>query len=580
MRSSVFWRTFGGYLLVILVVVAAVLLFALGTVRERHIATLTRDLERQAVVSAELAGPVLADSQPARLQSLVEHLGEETGTRVTVVDTLGIVLGDSEEDPAKMENHGARPEIIQARRGNTGSSTRFSRTVEREMLYVAVPMRAGDRVVAVMRISLFLSDVNALLSQLGREIVLVAAVLVVLALLAAVVFAWSVSRPVQKLADAAHRVGDGDFEVRVSSRRSDEFGDLTDRFNDMVARLRSLVRAQTSQAEALGIIINSINEGLLVLDSRGRIRLANRSFVQLAGEEKLEGREYWDVVRDSNLGGLVKSTGRERPTGSAEVSFRQRRFICSAGYVESAEETVVTFHDITEIARMAQMKRDLVVNVSHELRTPLTAIKGFVETMEETESDENRRYLKIIGRHTERLINIVKDLLVLSELEERDLEPKTRPVDLGGLVENVLKTFERRVAEKGLDLELEIEPGVGTVEADAFKLDQVFINLIDNAVKYTDSGCVKVTISRHNGGVKIDVADTGIGIPKHQLSRVFERFYVTDKARSRKLGGTGLGLSIVKHIVLLHGGSIEVESEPGRGTVFTVFLPVATPGPA
>jgi len=575
MKGSVFWRTLGGYVLVILVVVTAVLVFALNTVRSRHIATLTRDLERQALVSAELAGPVLADTAGTGLQPLVERLGEMTGTRVTVIDTLGVVLADSEEDPAVMENHGARPEIMRAYLGETGSSTRFSRTVKQEMLYVAVPIRSGDTVVALMRVSLFLSDVNALLSRLGREIVLVAAVLVVVALLAAFVFARSVSRPVRKLAEAARRVGGGDFEVRVSSRREDEFGDLTGSFNDMVARLHSLVDSQARQAEALNIIIDAIQEGLLVLEAGGRIRLANRSFTRLYGEEDLAGKEYWDVVRDSNLGELVKRTGPGQPTGSAEVSFQGRQFVCSAAWLESAGETVVTFHDVTEMYRMAQMKKDLVVNVSHELRTPLTAIKGFIETMEEDPSGDNRRFLKIIGRHTERLISIVKDLLLLSELEEKGLELEAEPLDLAGLIRNVLRTFERRSREKGLRLEYDAAPDVGKVRADPFRMDQVFINLIDNALKYTEAGEVKVSVERQDGHVRVRVTDTGIGIPKEQLPRVFERFYVTDKARSRKLGGTGLGLSIVKHIVLLHGGTIDVQSQPGVGSTFTIVLPAA-----
>ncbi len=575
MRSSVFWKVFGGYLLVALVVVTALLTFALRTIRHYHIATLRNDLRSQAVVLDELTRDLVLEGRSVELQTMVKDMAGKTGARVTVIDTAGRVLADSDEDPELMENHSARPEIMAAYRGDTGSSVRYSRTVKQEMLYVAIPVQDQGRIVAVMRVSLFLSDVNALLARLGREVLVVSGVLVLLSLVAALGFARWLSRPLTQLVHASRRVGSGDFDARVAAAGRDELGELGESFNDMVARLKELVASQTRQREALGIIINSMDEGLLVLDKDGKVRLANDSFLRMVGEEAVAGRQYWEVIREPGLGELVKRAGEAGRVGGAEIEFRGRRYSCSVGFVPASEQTVVTFHDITEMAKMARMKRDLVVNVSHELRTPLTAIKGFVETMEETESDENRRYLKIIGRHTERLINIVKDLLTLSELEEKGIELQTRPVDLGGLVENVLKTFEKRVAEKGLKLSLEGGPEVGKVEADAFKLEQVFINLIDNSVKYTDKGEIKVKLSRHNGQVKVEVSDTGIGIPKEQLSRVFERFFVTDKARSRKLGGTGLGLSIVKHIVLLHGGEIRVDSGAGKGTVFTIFLPAA-----
>ncbi len=576
MRVSVFWKVFGGYLLVVLVVASAMLFISLGTVRTCHINTLRSDLENQAVVLDELVRSRFVAGELDEVALLVQEMGERTGTRITIIDTAGVVIADSEEDPAAMENHSARPEIIAAGKGGVGSAVRFSRTVQQEMLYVAVPVRHAGKVVGVMRVSLFLSQVNELLVRLGRDIFLVEAAVVVLSLLLALLFARGISRPIAELTDASRRIGAGDFDVRVSLKGKDEFGDLADGFNEMASGIKQLVAERSHQQEALDTIVNSIQAGLVVLDETGRIKLCNESMARLTGGGKLEGRYHWEVSRDFRLGEFVRNVGPEAPTWAAEVEANGRSYICSAGFIESKRETVITLHDITEIKELARMKKDLVVNVSHELRTPLTAIKGFLETMEESVTGENRRYLEIVKRHTERLTDIVKDLLLLSELEETGKELRPEPVDLRHLIEDVMKVFERRFEAKGLSLKLEADDAGGPIQADPFKLEQVFINLIDNALKYTDRGEVMISIARRQGRVEATVADTGIGIPKEQLPRVFERFFVVDKARSRKLGGTGLGLAIVKHIVLLHGGKVEVASDPGVGTRFTVVLPTSS----
>jgi two-component system phosphate regulon sensor histidine kinase PhoR len=234
---------------------------------------------------------------------------------------------------------------------------------------------------------------------------------------------------------------------------------------------------------------------------------------------------------------------------------------------------VVILYDITEMKNVEKIKKDFVVNVSHELRTPLTAIKGFVETLEESVEDENRNFVEIIKRNTDRLINIVEDLLVLSELEEKGTTLELEELQLKEMVERILKIFEPRMKEKGLGLELHVKGSAPRIMADAFKLEQALINLIDNAVKYTEKGTIAISLRYQDSQVMIEIKDTGIGIPEEHIPRLFERFYVVDKSRSKRLGGTGLGLSIVKHIVLLHNGTLQVKSLPSQGTTFSISLP-------
>jgi two-component system phosphate regulon sensor histidine kinase PhoR len=258
-----------------------------------------------------------------------------------------------------------------------------------------------------------------------------------------------------------------------------------------------------------------------------------------------------------------------------EIEFRKRVYLCSATFLESEGEIAMVFHDITQIKNLERVKTDFVLNVSHELRTPLTAIKGFSETLqEETKDEQSAHYISIIRRNTDRLINIINDLLSISELEARSVERQFADVDLRDLVEHIIKTFGQRVRQKNLYLKFTADKDLPSIQADAFRLEQMFINLIDNAVKYSEKGGIDILLKPTGKGVSIVLKDTGIGIPQEHLERIFERFYVVDKSRSKKMGGTGLGLSIVKHVVMMHKGTIEVESAMGMGSTFIITLPL------
>lgn len=570
MRKSIFLRVFGGHLLVILLLVTASLFFLLGTVREGFVASITRELEQHARTLADrFEYPETLEE--GSLDAILKRLGERGWVRFTVTDLEGRVLADSREDPALMEDHSARPELIAALAGEVGSDIRFSRTLDAEMLYVAVPLVSDGRTTATVRAAVMMSDVNRMLRRLTGEVVLVSVLLLLLALGLSLLIARDVARPVGRLVRAANRVGQGELEFRVPAGRDDELGELSRGFNDMVARLEKLVASEKNRKEMLDKVIGAMREGLVVLDREGRVTLANPAFEFISGDVRPEGRFLWEVVRESALAELALA-GNGGLTESVTVRLSGRSFICSATRIPVSGETVVTFYDITEIERMAEVKRDLVVNASHELRTPLTAIKGFLETLTEKAGGDELRYIEVISRHTERLINIVRDLLVLSEVEDGP-RLEIGPVAIDRLAADVLRIFERRAQEKGLELGLEVEPDLPPVAGDEFHLEQVIINLVDNAVKYTDAGRVMVRLGRQGNQVRLEIEDTGIGIPADQLPRLYERFFVTDKARSRKLGGTGLGLAIVKHIVLRHGGEIRAESDPGKGSRFTVLLP-------
>jgi len=395
----------------------------------------------------------------------------------------------------------------------------------------------------------------------------------VLSLIGALLFSRSLSRPIKELMAAASRIGSGDLNARVFLKKRDEIGLLADTFNYMSEQLSNSFSELSSEKEELDAVISSLREGLVVLDKRGVILHCNESFKMLANADVAAGQLFWEVFRNPDFTQLLENARKERKDYTGEVELGEKTYACSVTFLEAGEKTVSIFHDITEIKKLERIKKDFVINVSHELRTPLTAIKGFVETLEEEVSDEGKRYLDIIKRNTDRLINIVSDLLLLSELEERE-KLQVERIDLKTLIQNILRMFDQRLKDKGLTFSLEAAEGLPHVNGDPFKLEQMMVNLMDNAIKYTERGEIRVTIGSAEGKVLIRIRDTGIGIPSQDLARIFERFYVVDKSRSRKFGGTGLGLSIVKHIVLLHNGTIDVESSSDGGSTFTITLPI------
>ncbi|MCS7280299.1 MAG: ATP-binding protein [Desulfobacterota bacterium] len=354
-------------------------------------------------------------------------------------------------------------------------------------------------------------------------------------------------------------------------------GKLPLEFEEMIKKLKNDLENISKRIKISEGVLLAISDPILVIDHQGKIEFFNDSFSALVDERLKQGMHYFEVIRDAAFHDLIKEHSLLIRSGRTQVKkeleLKGRRFRITGSAINQNGERLYVFHDVTDIVEVERMKKDFIANLSHELRTPLSAIKGFVETLECEIPESAKTYMEIIKRNTERLIGIVNDLLVLSKLEEGKHLMQIEEVDLGEVFEPILKLFEQKIKEKSLDLIVDIEKGV-KVEADKFQIEQIFVNLIDNAVKYTDRGYIKITIKREKDFAVITVEDSGIGIPEKDHKRIFERFYVVDRSRSKKFGGTGLGLSIVKHVVMLHNGTIELKSSPGEGSRFTVRLPL------
>jgi two-component system phosphate regulon sensor histidine kinase PhoR len=551
-----------------------ILAFFLSTTRKHYEETLAQELENLGRALSHDVGLYLEKNEVRELDAYLKKVGRDIHARVTVIDPQGVVLADTEKDPATMENHRYRPEVSQALEGKVGRSLRFSYTVEEQMMYVGLPLELQGSVRAVVRLSLFLKNIQVLLHDLrwtiGRSVLFTA----VLALLAALLFSLHLTRPIDKLTKASRQVAAGDFQTRVRIRNKDEFRELAESFNAMIDRTARLISDISLQKEELSNILASMGEGLAVLDKDGKVSLANEAFKKLIPNISVEGKFIWELLRSPQVQDLVKRAKDERHGLSQEIRLDDQVFFCTASYLRLQEGIVLTFYDLSEIRKVEEMKKDFIVNASHELRTPLSAILGAAEMLEDEKVGFNRMAMDILKRHAARLNLLVADLLKLSELEDKGFRLDIRDVDVKGIAEGVLQIYEPKIEAKGLKSQLFADPDLRAVKADPFQIEHLLINLVDNAVRYTERGEITITLKTEAQALVIEVRDTGIGISEEHLPRVFERFYVADKSRSRQLGGTGLGLSIAKHIVQLHGGNIQVESTPGKGTKFRVFLPL------
>ena len=577
-KWGIVWKQFFYYLLIILLTIPPLTFFVSREIKRHYISIIEINLKHQAALTEEFVEGLLPYEKTREIDELAKRIGKQTDTRITVIAPNGKILGDSKEDPTKMENHLGRPEVEQAMRVGIGKSIRYSTTLKEEMLYIALPVKEDGRTIGVIRTSLPLGQIRALVWGVNSKIIYFAFILTIFAFILSLISIKAATKPIKEMALAAKKIAKGNFNVRISTKAKDEIGELSSALNQMAQEIKRLFTALGMEKEELQKTLSTMVEGVVVLDSQKRVVLANKSFKNMCGLpwESIIGKAYWEILRNIEFKELVDKVFKTNRPETSEIQHQNKVYLGNGTPFSKTKEKriVIVLHNITKIKQLEKVKADFVANVSHELRTPLTAIKGFVETLEEEASEKEQRFLKIIRKHTDRLINLISDLLLLSKLEDREKRIEIEEVDLKKLIFNVSKIFEEKIKEKNLKLELIAPQNLSLVKVDSFLMEQLFINLIDNAVKYTKEGKIKIEIIPINHRVKIKVCDTGIGIPKEHLSRIFERFYVVDKTRSRELGGTGLGLSIVKHIVLLHNGEISVDSQVGKGTTFTILLPV------
>lgn len=576
------------YAIVVLLSFGFAAVFLSKSLEEGSLQELKASLVNQArLVSGYMGVKRLNEEDPGLIEALVRDIANMTQSRVTIVNAAGRVLADSErleKEIPQMENHAFRPEIHLALNGETGIQTRYSTTLNKEMMYVAVPVKDSQGIAGAVRLALPLESVDKALAAVRKTVFTGVLFALGLAFVLASLLAAGIVRPIRRIISASRKFAQGDFSRRILYKSDDEIGELVSNLNAMAQDIENKIRHSNVQSQRLEAMFKSMSEGVITVDSHSRITSLNPSAEDMfvVKRKDADGKLLLEALRNNNLAEVIKSVFENRELVSRQLELVwpvQRVLQVNAAPIferDAIGGCLLVIHDITEVRRLETVRTDFIANISHELKTPLTSIKGFVETLLEGALDDKenrRRFLQIIRNHTERLNLLLSDLLSLSYLESKEAMLRKEECEFRALLADVVAGFSFRLKEKGIKVEEDLAPHF-FLKADKERLEQALINLVDNAIKFNkEDGVIRFSSEPLGKGVKITVEDSGIGIPAKDIPRIFERFYMVDKARSRELGGTGLGLSIVKHIIELHGGSVGVESTEGLGSKFWFTLP-------
>ena len=564
--------------------VVAGLLFAATTARRTD-----AQIEQTLTAEARLAGELLARAAPAsavaELDAEADRIGDLVGARVTFIAADGAVVGDSSESlegVARMENHASRPEVVEARLQGLGKGRRHSDTLGIDMLYVAVPVT--HPAIAFVRVALPLTDIR----QQFRSVLAAIIAALAIALAGAAAISWVIStrvgRRVRAIAGVAERYGTGNLSPSGLDYGDDELGTVARALDDSVQVVGRQLAEQARDHARMEAILAGMIEGVIVVDPHGRLQLANEAARRMLRLDDLPvGRHYLESIRHPAIAELVAAALSGRAPDALQLSpprdpsrtIMARATPASGG---GAHGAVLVLHDITDLRRADQIRRDFVANVSHELRTPLTAIRGYVEALLDTDAsgEQGRTFLGIIARHSERMERLVKDLLRLARLDAGQETLDIISCDTRNLVQGVIGDLGPSAESRRQRIEIAVKPGAEALHGDPAKVHDALRNLVANAITYSpEDTTILIDAARADGSVELSVSDEGPGIPEEDLSRVFERFYRVDKSRARDPGGTGLGLAIVKHLIELHHGTARAENRPEGGTRVTITLPFA-----
>ena len=594
MRGSIAARLFGGFLAV-LAVGLAVAGWQARRIEARIFEARQRDwaFRELSLAAAALPADPLSRGDSRALEAWCDRMGRAVGARITLIGSDGWLLGDTDlplDSLRLVENHARRPEVLGALTRGQGWARRHSASVGRDLWYGAIPVGTGPGPRSVLRVAIPLERMAA--EERAQQELLVLALLAAFlsAALLSLVAARILGGRLKRTLVAARRMGQGELQARVPEHPDDEIGRLGRVLNHMAARLEERMAELAEGRDQRERILAHMVDGVALLGRDGRVVHANRGFAEIVGLDRppAPGSRFAEVVRQPALMDLLERARGRAEALTEEVAFfspAQRAVeasVVNLGGSEAGSAQLLVLHDLSRIKQLERVRQEFVANVSHELKTPLTLIRGSAETLLDgglEDEAHRRRFVETIERHAGRLQRIVEDLLELSRLEQPGMRAGGGQLDLAALAGSVADAFREAAAGKGLELQLDAAPRPLPVRGDAAMLERAMSNLLDNAVKYTAAGSVRLAVGCEGETAWFEVRDTGPGIPAEHLPRVFERFYRVDHGRSRELGGTGLGLSIVRHVAELHGGRVKVHSELGKGSVFRVELPACPDAP-
>lgn len=576
-------QLFTAFLLITTILMFITGVFIYSSVQNFHHNTRIMDLEAR----AKLLGSsflLLKTNEVSRLQALCNDLAGKTNMRITLIAVDGTVMVDTEKDPVNMDNHADRPEIKTSLTGVTGHSIRYSYTINRDMLYVAVPWNINDETLT-LRVSLPLERINERISGFYFKLILFVLALTALALIASYYISKKVTEPLEHMRKQAKKIAQGKFKHKIPQANSSEINSLAQSLNLMAQQLDSRIEKIISQKDEQEAILTSMVEGVFALDTNGQFITINAAAASLfhLDAKKCLVKKYYEVIRNSELLKFIESIyagSQVHETDLEIINSGEKHLKVHGTTLKNARGEisgiVIVLNDISQIRYLEKVRQEFVSNVSHELKTPITAIQGFVETLKDvSDPKEIDRFLTVIKRHSDRLNSIIDDLLELSRFEEKSVvgQIKFENNAVKPILENAVEDCMDYAKEKKISLKVNCAEDL-SAKMNSSLIREALNNLLNNAIRYSElNQTVEIAAEKVGDEIVISVKDSGSGIPAIHLDRIFERFYRVDRARSRAEGGTGLGLAIVKHIARVHNGAVTVKSVLEEGSTFTIHMP-------
>lgn len=575
----------------ILIILLSIAVLSIGTISIFSIKTLSdfiynevgSSLEEEARLIHNLVLPNLDDS-PEPYQDLTKRIFEDLNIRITIITLEGLVLADSHKDYTKMENHGDRPEVIDALTGKVGNHTRFSTTLSQHMLYVTMP--PADKNV-VVRAAVSIDHIRNKFIDTFTDIAVFSIIILFIAVLISILTANTFTSIILSIKNISTYYAKGDFSRKLNDYGPREVFQLKKSINSMGEQLQEIIDRVSFQKNELQAMLNSMEDAVLLLNRKHEIKEMNPAAEYLIGKklEDCRKEKITSFIDNDELTGLIQdSMALGEPlnktiliTRGLEMFFQVHSSPIT-GSEKSSDGILLVLHNMTRVKQLENMRKDFVANVSHELKTPITLINGFVETLMDGAIDDREKreqFLHVISRHSRRINHIIDDLLILSNIEDKGTNVNTEVVTLFDILFSAYTSALSGSEKYDVSLQVDCEDSI-RIEVNPVLLEQAVLNLINNAVRYSGKGSHVLIRARETdeNEVTIEVSDDGIGMAEDQLDRIFERFYRINRQQSKKSGGTGLGLSIVKHIALAHNGWITVDSKPGEGSSFKIFLPI------
>jgi len=577
-KRNLFYKIFFSYLVIICLSFFILNLFMQDEIKK----ILTRKIEAELMSYAQL----IDLSSPKKISDQLEQIAKISNSRVSLIDARGKVFADSEKEITQLDNHLNRPEVQEARLRGKGKSIRFSNSIGMDMLYVAVTIKDGSETTGYVRLARPLHDVRSMIEKVYQSIFLAILIVAIISLIIALLFSYRLAAPIRAMEKFTERLRQGEPTGTIILKTSDETKKLADNINYLVDELKSKIKLATEEKSKLMTAFTSMNEGVLIINAQSIIEFVSPVLNNMLSIQygDVNGMTPMEAFRSVDLQKAFLEFKETRINVSSEITLGNIEPVIlnvsiSAVHGHPEEEkTMIVFHDVTRLKKLEKIRMDFVANVTHEIRTPLTAIIGYLETIKAgaiNNINETKKFIDIILKQAERLNRLVEDLLTISNIELDEIILNFERVSLNTVITNVISLVEAKAWLKKITIHNNLRENLPPVRADKDKLVQIFVNILDNAVKFTpESGEVIIAADEADAYSVVSIIDTGIGVPRDEIQRLGERFYRVDKTRSRDLGGTGLGLSIVKHLMIAHGGRMEIESQLGRGTKVSLFFPV------